>query len=57
LIPYFVAATGMVVFNQLYHYNNLIIELTVNTLFIIGFIVFAQLKDKTITVLFRKSIV
>jgi O-antigen/teichoic acid export membrane protein len=54
LLPYFIIAIGMVLFSQLYHYNNLISELTINTIFIIVFMLFSQCKDKTISVFLGK---
>jgi O-antigen/teichoic acid export membrane protein len=55
LIPYYVLATGMVIFSCLYHYKNLVSELLINTLFITGFIMYAQYKDRLLTVFLSKS--
>jgi O-antigen/teichoic acid export membrane protein len=55
LIPYFILAIGMVVFSQLYHYKNLVYELLINSVLIISFIAFAQVKDKIFQVFFRKT--
>jgi O-antigen/teichoic acid export membrane protein len=55
LIPYFVISISMVVFGKFYHYPNLIVELAVNTVFIVIFIVYAQYKDKMLTVFFKKE--
>lgn len=54
LIPYFLFATGVVIFALLFSYPNIWIELIINTLFIIMFIMYAQRKDKILTVFFRK---
>lgn len=54
MLPYLLIAVGMVVFGRLYHYRNLIVELSVNTVLIIMFIIFAQYKDKTLSVFFKK---
>jgi O-antigen/teichoic acid export membrane protein len=56
LIPYFTMAVGMVVFGRFFKYPNLLTELSVNTVFIIIFIIYAQYKDKMLTVLFREEI-
>jgi O-antigen/teichoic acid export membrane protein len=55
LIPYFVLAIGMVIFSRLYNYKNLVSELLINTIFIAGFIVYAQFQDKLLTVFLKKS--
>jgi len=55
LIPYFIVATGMVIFSLTFDYKNLVTELIINTLFIIVFLIFTQYKDHTLTVLFRKG--
>jgi O-antigen/teichoic acid export membrane protein len=54
LLPYFIIAIGMVLFSRFYHYNNLISELAINTIFIIAFILFSQYKDKTLSVFLGK---
>ena len=55
LIPYFALATGMVIFSRLFEYSSLFWELTVNTLFIVVFVMYAQYKDKTLSVFFKKT--
>ena len=55
LIPYFVIALTMVAFNRYFTYPNLYIELVVNTCFIVSFVIYAQHKDKLLTVFFKKE--
>jgi O-antigen/teichoic acid export membrane protein len=55
LIPYFVFATGMVVFSRLYNYRNMTSELIINTIFIVTFLFYAQVKDKFMTVFLKKN--
>jgi O-antigen/teichoic acid export membrane protein len=55
LLPYFAMAVSMVVFSKLFKYPNVIIELFINTFFILLFIFYAQYKDKLITVFFKKE--
>ncbi len=54
-IPYFLIATGMVAFAQYFSYPGLASELVINTILIASFIVYAQYKDKVVTVFFRRS--
>ena len=54
LLSYFIIAIGMVLFSIFYNYGSIILELTINTLFIIIFIAFAQYKDKLLTVFFKR---
>lgn len=54
LLPYFIIAIGMVLFSHFYHYHNLVTELSINTVFIIVFILFSQYKDKTLSVFLGK---
>jgi len=54
-IPYFLMATGMVAFAQYFSYPGLASELVINTILIVSFIVYAQYKDKVVTVFFRRS--
>lgn len=54
LLPYFLIAIGMVLFGKYYNYKNLIWELFINTVFIVLFVIYAQYKDKVISV-FRKG--
>jgi ABC-type phosphate/phosphonate transport system permease subunit len=55
ILPYFVLAIPMVIFAVLFDYGNTVIELTVNSGFIAMFIIYAQYKDKLISVFFRKE--
>jgi O-antigen/teichoic acid export membrane protein len=55
LIPYFVLAILMVTFAQYFNYGNIVIELTINTIFIVLFISFAQMRDKLLTTFFKKN--
>jgi O-antigen/teichoic acid export membrane protein len=55
LFPYFAVAISMVVFSKLYRYPNILIELAINTLFILLFIFYAQYNDRIITVFFKKE--
>jgi len=55
LIPYFMMAIGMVVFEKYFKYPNLIAELVINSVFIIIFILYAEYKDKMLTVFLRKE--
>jgi O-antigen/teichoic acid export membrane protein len=56
MAPYFIIAIGMVAFGKYFDYQNLAIELLINTLMIILFILFAQQRDKIITVFFKRQI-
>jgi len=55
IIPYFVMATGIVIFAKFFNYPNLFVELSLNTVFIILFVIYGQYKDKILTVFFRKE--
>jgi O-antigen/teichoic acid export membrane protein len=55
LIPYFAMAVGMVLISRMVIYKNLIWELVINTFMILLFIFYAQFKDKTINILFKKN--
>ena len=55
LIPYFAIAVGMVIFGKYFNYSSLLAELIINTLFIAAFVIYAQYKDKILTVFFRKG--
>jgi O-antigen/teichoic acid export membrane protein len=55
LIPYFLVAVIMVLFSRLFNYENFIAEMIVNTIFIALFIIYAQFKDKILTIFFKKS--
>jgi O-antigen/teichoic acid export membrane protein len=56
LLIYFVIAIGMVIFGRFFKYPNLITELIINTVFIIAFILYAQYKDKMLSVFFIKEV-
>jgi O-antigen/teichoic acid export membrane protein len=56
LMPYFIAAIAMVLFQKYFNYPNLLSELAINTGLIIVFIIYAQYKDKILTVFFKKEI-
>jgi len=55
-IPYFIMATGMVLFGHYFNYPDLVTELLVNTAFIIIFVGYAQFKDKLLTIFLRKEV-
>lgn len=55
LVPYFAIAIGMVIFGRYFKYRSLFSELAINTLFITAFVIYAQYKDKILTVFFRKG--
>lgn len=55
LLPYFLMAISMVVFSKIFRYPNIIIELALNTSFIVLFILYAQYKDQILTVFFKKE--
>jgi O-antigen/teichoic acid export membrane protein len=56
IVPYFIIATGMVIFSRIFNYGSLFTELLVNTILIMVFILFAQFKDKTLSIFFSKGI-
>ena len=55
VLPYFCIVIGMVVFGKYFIYPNLVSELIINTVLIILFIVYAQYKDKLVTVFFGNT--
>ncbi len=55
LIPYFILAAGIIIFSRIYTYQNIFVEIAVNTAFLIVFIVFAQYRDHFLTVFLRKG--
>jgi O-antigen/teichoic acid export membrane protein len=55
LIPYFILAIGMVLFSRLFNFTNIVTELTINTLMLILFVMFAQYRDKLLTLFFRRK--
>ena len=54
LLPYFIIAIGLVIFGYLFKYPNILVEFIINTFFIILFVVYAQYRDKVLTVFFRE---
>ncbi len=54
LIPYFIFATGLVIFGFFFDYPNIWSELIINTFFIILFVIYAQNRDKILTVFFKR---
>ena len=55
LLPYFLIAIVLVIFANYFKYPNLIVEFIINTLFIVLFVIYAQHKDKILTVFFIKK--
>jgi O-antigen/teichoic acid export membrane protein len=55
LVPYFILAIGMVLFSRLFNFTNIVTELTINTLMLILFVMFAQHRDKLLTLFFRRK--
>jgi O-antigen/teichoic acid export membrane protein len=55
LVPYFILAVAMVVFGRYFKYPNLAAELLINTILIIFFVIYAQYRDKIISVFFKKA--
>ncbi len=55
LLPYFILAIAIVAFARMFNYGSTAAELIINTVMIIIFILFAQHRDKVITVFFKKS--
>jgi O-antigen/teichoic acid export membrane protein len=55
LMPYFILAIAMVVLGHYIKYPSLGLELLINTFMITLFVVFAQYKDKIITVFAKKA--
>jgi O-antigen/teichoic acid export membrane protein len=55
MVPYFVIAIGITIFAHYFKYENLIVELVVNTLLIFVFIGYAQYKDGFLTLIFGKN--
>ncbi len=56
LIPYFLIAIFMVVFSRLVNYGTLFSEIGINTLFLALFILYAQYKDKFLTIIFKGNL-
>lgn len=55
MMPYFLIATGMVVFSATFQYPSTGIELVINTIFLILFIAFAQYRDDLLRVFLKKE--
>ena len=55
IVPYFVLAIGMVLFGKFFKYPNLFVELSVNTVLIVLFVIYGQYRDKMLTVFFEKK--
>ena len=55
LIPYFLIAIAILACSRLFNYNSTAAELIINTIMIIIFILFAQYRDKVLTVFFKKG--
>ncbi|MBP5474576.1 MAG: lipopolysaccharide biosynthesis protein, partial [Bacteroidales bacterium] len=53
LIPYFILAIGFVIASMLIPYKNMAIELFVNTILLLLFILYAEKRDKLLTVIFK----
>lgn len=54
LIPYFIVAVGVVIFDNIFNYKSITEELIVNTIFIAAFIIYAQIKDKALSAILKK---
>lgn len=54
VMPYILIAVAMVIFSELYTYKSIFQELSINTVFILCFIIMAEYKDKAISILIRK---
>ena len=50
LVPYFLIAIGMVIFSRIFSYRNITEEIFINTGLILVFILYAQYKDKFLSV-------
>lgn len=55
LIPYFLIVIAMIIFGYYFKYPNLLTELLINTLMIVAFVIYAQYKDKLLSVFLRKE--
>jgi len=54
-IPYGGIAIGMVIFSRVFRYPGIASEILINTVFLALFITYAQMKDKFLTVFFKKN--
>jgi O-antigen/teichoic acid export membrane protein len=55
LVPYFLIAIAMVCFSMYFPYPNIIVELTVNTILFALFVMYAQFRDKVVTLFIKRS--
>jgi O-antigen/teichoic acid export membrane protein len=55
LLPYLLIALAFVISGRLINYNNIITELVINSLMVLAFILFAQIKDNIIGVFLKRS--
>lgn len=53
-IPYFIMAVVMVIFARIFKYGNIGEEMIINTVMILLFVSYAQVKDKVITMFLKK---
>jgi O-antigen/teichoic acid export membrane protein len=53
LIPYFIIAVGLVIVSRLTNFNNIFVEMTVSTIMLSGFVVFAEKRDSLISVFIK----
>ncbi|MDT8400500.1 MAG: oligosaccharide flippase family protein [Bacteroidales bacterium] len=56
ILAYIMTGAGIVILVSYINYNNIFLELGVNTLIIAGFTGYAEYRDKAISVLFKKDI-
>lgn len=47
---------GIVILVSYFKYNNIFVELGINTLIITGFIGFTEYRDRAISILFKKDL-
>jgi hypothetical protein len=55
VLPYFLIAVSMVIFAQYINYESMVLEFALNTVFVLGFVMYAQYKDRLLSVFFRKE--
>ncbi len=55
LIPYFIIVVGILIFNSFIKYRSLVTELLISSLFLILFVIFAQYRDKLVSIFFSSS--
>ncbi|MFO7852510.1 MAG: oligosaccharide flippase family protein [Bacteroidota bacterium] len=56
ILSYMITAVAIVVVISHINYNNILLELGINTLVILGFAAYAEYRDKAISTLFKKEI-